>query len=83
MLPLVEVSRRSGRTTLWGQVRPRAGPQPYLLQRRRHGRWAPVGRIAISGNAGFFTRVVYAARGSKFRIWSLLDDTFSPALLVN
>jgi hypothetical protein len=83
MLPLVEVSRRGGRTTLWGQVRPRSGPQPYLLQRRSRGRWVPVGRIAITGNAGFFTRDVYAARGSKFRIWSLLDDTFSPALLVD
>jgi hypothetical protein len=26
---------------------------------------------------------VSAGRGSKFRIWSLLDDTFSPPLLIN
>ena len=82
MLPLVEVSRHGGRTTLWGQVRPRSGPQPYLLQRRWRGRWVPIGRVSITGNAGFFARVVFAARGSKFRVWSLLDDTFSPALVV-
>jgi hypothetical protein len=26
--------------------------------------------------------VVSAGRGSKFRVWSLLDDTFSPALVI-
>jgi hypothetical protein len=82
MLPLVEVSRHGGRTTLWGQVRPRFGPQPYLLQRRWRGRWVPIGRISVTGNAGFFSRVVSAGRGSKFRVWSLLDDTFSPALVI-
>jgi hypothetical protein len=38
--------------------------------------------MAVTGRAAFFTRVVYATRGSRFRIWSLLDDTFSPALVV-
>jgi hypothetical protein len=83
MLPLVEVSRHGGRTTLWGQVRPRSGPQPYLLQRRWRGRWVAIGPISFTGGSGFFTRVVSAGRGSKFRIWSLLDDTFSPPLLIN
>jgi hypothetical protein len=83
MLPLAEVSRRGGTTTLWGQVRPRFGPQPYLLQRWSRSRWVPVGTVAITGKAGFFTRVVYAPRGSKFRVWSLLDDTFSPGLVIH
>ena len=82
MLPLAEVNRHGGATTLWGQVRPRFGPQPYLLQHWSRGRWLPVGSMAVTGRAGFFTRVVYATRGSRFRIWSLLDDTFSPALVV-
>jgi hypothetical protein len=82
MLPLVEVSRHGNRTTLWGQVRPRSGPQPYLLQLRSRGSWVSIGRISITGGAGFFTRVVSAGRGSRFRIWSLLDDTFSPALAI-
>jgi hypothetical protein len=82
MLPLAEVNRHGGATTLWGQVRPRFGPQPYLLQHWSRGRWLPVGSMAVTGRAAFFTRVVYATRGSRFRIWSLLDDTFSPALVV-
>jgi hypothetical protein len=82
MLPLVELSHRRGVTTLWGQVRPRSGPQPYLLQRSNGVRWTPVGTVSISGNRGFFTRTVYANKGTKFRVWSLLDDTYSPALVI-
>jgi hypothetical protein len=82
MLPLAEVSRRGGATMLWGQVRPRSGPQPYLLQRLWRGRWLPMGGVAITGDRGFFARQVFAGAGSRFRIWSLLDDTFSPALVV-
>ena len=82
MLPLAEISRRGSKTVLWGQVRPRAGPQPYLLQRWSRGRWVAVGPIAITGGRGFFTRTVAARLGSRFRIWSLLDDEFSPALSI-
>ena len=82
MLPLAETGRRGGRATLWGQVRPRSGPQPYLLQRWGGGSWLAVGPVSVSGNQGFFTRQVSAGRGSRFRVWSLLDDTFSPALVV-
>jgi hypothetical protein len=82
MLPLAEVSRHGGRTVLWGQVRPRFGPQPYLLQRLSRRRWVSVGGVTVTGNAGFLTRQVSAGAGSRFRIWSLLDDTFSPALAV-
>ena len=82
MLPLAEVGRQGGRATLWGQIRPRSGPQPYLLQRWGGGSWLPVGAVSVSGNQGFFTRQVSASRGSRFRVWSLLDNTFSPALVV-
>ena len=82
MLPLAELDRRGGQTTLWGQVRPRSGPQPYLLQRWGGGTWLAVGPVSVTGNQGFFTRQVSAGRGSRFRVWSLLDDTFSPALVV-
>ncbi len=82
MLPLAEIGRLGHRTTLWGQVRPRSGPQPYLLQRRWRSRWVPVGRVGVTGREGFFTRQVFVGPGSRFRIWSLLDDTFSPALTI-
>ena len=82
MLPLAELGRRGGQATVWGQVRPRSGPQPYLLQRWGGGSWLAVGPVSVTGNQGFFTRQVSAGRGSRFRVWSLLDDTFSPALVV-
>jgi hypothetical protein len=82
MLPLAQIRRRGNETVLWGQVRPRSGPQPYLLQRRARGRWVAVGPISITGDRGFFTRTVFARNGARFRIWSLLDNRFSPALFI-
>jgi hypothetical protein len=82
MLPLAEIGRRGGQTMLWGQVRPRSGPQPYLLQRWSGRHWVSVGTVAITGGRGFFVREVGARPGSRLRIWSLLDDTFSPALVI-
>jgi hypothetical protein len=82
MLPLAELSRRHGVATLWGQVRPRSGPQPYLLERSNGVRWFPVGPVSITGDRGFFSRRVYAPQGSKFRVWSLLDGRYSPPLAI-
>jgi hypothetical protein len=82
MLPLAELSHRHGVARLWGQVRPRSGPQPYLLQRSNGVRWLPVGRVSVTGARGFFTRDVYAPRGAKFRVWSLLDGRYSPPLVI-
>jgi hypothetical protein len=84
MLPLAQISRRGRVATLWGQVRPRSGPQPYVLQQRyRRGRWTPVGRVSATGDRGFYTRRVSAPIGTKFRIWSLLDNTVSPTLVIH
>jgi hypothetical protein len=80
MLPLVELSRHGVATTLWGQVRPRSGPQPYLLERWSRGRWTAYGKVAVTGARGFFSRRVYGPKGARFRIWSLLDDAYSPPL---
>ena len=82
MLPLAQLGRQGGRTMLWGQVRPRSGPQPYLLQRWWRGRWIPAGRVGVTGDRGFFTRAVFARRGARFRVWSLLDNRFSPTLVL-
>ena len=82
MLPLAQLANHRGDVTLWGQVRPRSGPQPYVLQRWWARRWVPVGRVSVTGDRGFFTRHVFARRGTKFRVWSLLDNRFSPALAI-
>jgi hypothetical protein len=82
MLPLAEIGRRGSRVQLWGQVRARSGPQPYLLQRWSRGRWRAVGGVAVTGGRGFYARTVTARAGARFRIWSLLDDKYSPELVV-
>ena len=82
MLPLAQRSRRGLRTVLWGQVRPRSGRQPYRLEQFRNGRWHWVGGTRKTNARGFFTRVVRAGGGSKLRIWSPRDRTFSPILKV-
>jgi hypothetical protein len=82
MLPLAEIGRLGSTTSLWGQVRPRSGPQAYLLLRWLQGRWSAVGPLAVTGDRGFFTRTVQAAPGARFRIWSVFDDEFSPTLVV-
>jgi hypothetical protein len=38
--------------------------------------------VGVTGDRGFFTRHVFARRGTKFRVWSLLDNRFSPALAI-
>jgi hypothetical protein len=38
--------------------------------------------VSITGDRGFFTRTVFARKGLKFRVWSLLDDTYSPPLAI-
>ena len=82
MLPLAQASRHGYSTVLWGQVRPRSGPQPYVLQQLVFGRWQAIGDVALTGKNGYFTRTVLAARGARFRVWSPFDSSYSPALVV-
>jgi hypothetical protein len=82
MLPLAQVSRTGMRTVVWGQVRPRAGRQPYRLQQFRDGRWHNVGGTFWTNQRGFFQRTLRAGPGSPLRIWSPRDETFSPFLRV-
>jgi hypothetical protein len=81
-LPLAEVSRSGSTTLLWGQIRPRSGRQPYVLQRRSGERWLSVGGRWLTGAAGFFSRRVYAAPGARFRFFSPRDHAHSRTLVV-
>jgi hypothetical protein len=76
------MSRRGKRTTVWGQVRPRSGRQPYRLQSFSSGRWQWVGRTQFTTGHGFLRRVIPAARGSKLRIWSPRDRRYSTVVTV-
>jgi hypothetical protein len=82
MLPLAQVSRTGTRTIVWGQIRPRSGPQPYRLQELRDGDWQWLGGIAQTGSTGTFVRTVSAAAGSRLRVWSPGDRVYSLVLTV-
>lgn len=81
-LPLAQVSRRGKRTTVWGQVRPRSGRQPYRLKRFSGGRWHWIGRTQLTTKSGFLRRVVPAGRGSRIRMWSPRDRRYSIVITV-
>jgi hypothetical protein len=82
VLPFAQVSRHGTRTTLWGQVRPRTGPQPYRLQQLRGGHWRWVGGTRLTTSAGFLRRVVTARSGARLRTWSPRDLRYSDTLTV-
>jgi hypothetical protein len=81
-LPFAQVSRRGARTTVWGQVRPRTGAQPYRLQQWRGAHWRWVGGTRLTTRAGFVRRGVTAGRGARLRLWSPRDRRYSPILTV-
>jgi polysaccharide biosynthesis protein PslG len=82
-LPLAQVSRRGSRTTIWAQVRPRPGQQPYRLQQFRNGRWRWLGGTRWTSQSGFVRRVVTADRGSRLRLWSPRDRRYSAVLTIS
>jgi hypothetical protein len=76
-LPFAQVARKGSRTTVWGQVRPRTGAQPYRLQQFRAGRWSWIGGTHLTTRSGFLRRVVTAGPGVRLRIWSPRDHRYS------
>ena len=82
VLPFAQVSRRGTRTTVWGQVRPRTGPQTYRLQLWRAGNWRWVGGMRLTTAGGFLRRVVTAGPGARLRIWSPRDSRYSMTVTV-
>jgi hypothetical protein len=74
--PLAQVSRSGSRVTVWGQVRPRRGAQPYRLQVSVRGRWTWSGGTAQTSSLGFLSRAVTAPPGSLVRIWSPRDQAY-------
>ena len=81
-LPFAEVSRHGMRTSVWGQVRPRSGRQPYRLQQFRGGHWKWVGGLRLTNSGGFLRRVVTVGHGARLRIWSPRDRRYSGILTI-
>ena len=76
MLPLARLSRRGEQTTVWGQVRPRSGAQPYRLQELRLGSWQWLGSDRVTEPDGSFKVTVKAGRDTRLRIWSPRDAMY-------
>jgi hypothetical protein len=70
------------RTSVWGQVRPRTGRQPYRLQQFRSGRWQWVGATRLTSSAGFLQRVISGGPGTLLRVWSPRDHRYSTNLRI-
>ncbi len=79
-LPLTVESRSRTSVTLWGQIRPGSGNQPYVLQELYGDRWLSVGSPGRTSPRGFFTRVVPAAAGTSFRVLQLARGLTSATL---
>jgi hypothetical protein len=69
----------SGRGTLWGQVRPRRGRQPYRLQLVRGGTTSWLGGVRFTDSRGFLAASV--PRGSIVRLYSVRDRAFGVPVL--
>jgi hypothetical protein len=80
-LPLAQAGRSGGKLVLWGQVRPRSGPQTYRVQVRSGGAWRFTGGLRTTGSRGFFSIAVPAAKGTAVRIFSPQDDAYSAYLV--
>jgi hypothetical protein len=70
-LPLTVKSRAGKSLTLWGQIRPGTGSQPYILEELKGDKWLQIGTPARTSSRGFFTRVVPASAGASFRVLQL------------
>ena len=81
-LPLAQIVRNGTRTTIWGQVRPRSGRQPYTIQQLNHGHWHTIGPSHLTSPSGFLTQTLTASKGTRLRIWSPRDNANSPSLTI-
>jgi hypothetical protein len=79
-VPLTVESRTRTSVTLWGQIRPGGGSQPYLLEELQGSKWLPIGGSQRTSPRGFFTRVVPAVAGASFRVVQLARGLTSATL---
>ncbi len=63
-------------------MRPGHGQEAYRLLRFTGGGWHSVGGNRLTTARGYFSRVVRAAPGTRFRIWVPSQHTYSAILTV-
>jgi hypothetical protein len=82
MVTAAQAYRRGLTTAVWGHVRAGDGPQRYVLQQFRGGRWHAVNGAYRTTERGFLYRYVRAGKGSKLRLLHTPSGTLSPILVV-
>ena len=80
--PLERTSRSGAVVGLWGQVRPRAGPQSYRLRILRERRLELARRHASTNARGVLSVRVRVAAGSVVQLWSVRDRAASLSIRV-
>ena len=81
-MPLVQTARRRGLVELWGQIRPRSGPQRFRVWSEQDDRTAWLGGTRSTDASGFFSVTVPARPGARLRIWSPRDGTYGHEIIV-
>ena len=82
MLPLAQVSRTGGKTTVWGQVRPGDGRRRYVLEKWSGRRWVAIGRATTTDRRGYLRRTIRVEKGAKLRLALPAGRIWSPDLIV-
>jgi hypothetical protein len=80
--PLLQTARRGASIELWGQVRPRAGSQPFRIWLEEDDRAAWLGGTRATDSHGFFSVKVTAPSGARVRVWSPRDGAFGHEVIV-
>jgi len=81
MFPLASTADGSV-ARLWGQIRPRAGRQPYRIQLYTRRRKAWLTPVRSTDRRGTFTLSVRVPIGAVLRVWSVRDRRFGAPLIV-
>jgi hypothetical protein len=67
---------------LWGQIRPRAGRQPYRIQLYTRSRKAWLTPVRSTDRRGTFALSVRVPIGAVIRVWSVKDRRFGAPLTI-
>jgi Beta-galactosidase len=80
--PLARAGRPGRTTRFWGQIRPRAGRQPYRLQLLANRRKVWLTPVRYTDRRGIFQASVRVPRGGEVRVWSRRDRRYGPPISV-
>jgi hypothetical protein len=80
--PLAQATRDGELARLWGQIRPRAGRQPYRLQLLANGRKTWLTPVRHTNRRGIFEVSVAVPPNGTARVWSVRDRRYGSPLVV-